>query len=587
MAGCKIHILSALTHRNIPLYSSGMFFFCSRKLSRAEVRVILSKGLKRYYLKPLSAKQEQEFFSAFEQLWEKVVKGKGANDPFWRNSVSSKMQEWENSVGYLAISLFALSQDPLLAAMELIVLPDSVEEASVWRAWGLAHHWEIVSYTFGLCQGIVQKLENGMRALRLAGLFVRKKWRAQPRAFQIRPGAFLVVTLFYRQVFDHKEYEDQFFGNLREENDRLGRDTFYLGDAIDELKDEDQQRMGKKGWPASIYSLLSWPDMFAGLSSVLMGRPCFVGCSFAGVDFSAILRWHARRSRYDYNLTAEFFYRAVQRACQRCRFDKMLFAFEGNTYEHSVVQAFRRMGSGTIDAYSHAVVYPLNLKLYLSASESSQAPQPDRYLVCGSLVRDALMRIRRLKAPVISVCSLRAIPRTIERSVTKKGEILVVLDGVWSTANLVNWLYEHQNIFTKYKVTIRPHPNVKASRLFSQCPQYQEGVFTVSNRSLQEDLGQAACVIYRQSSVGVMALMNAIPVIHLRIDLPLCGDPLEGLEAGKLSVEDAEGLGQALLRVPDLQAQLNDNPGEAIGAARNYFVAPSSELIQPFLEVHH
>ncbi|MDO8675148.1 MAG: hypothetical protein Q7K71_03390 [Candidatus Omnitrophota bacterium] len=585
MAGCKIHILSGLTHRNVPLNSNGIFFFCSRKLSRAEIRVIRSTGLKRYYLKPLSAGQEQKFFSAFGELWEKVVKGKGADDPFWRNGVSSKMQEWENSAGYLAVTLFALSQDPLLAKTELIVLPDSVEEASVWRAWGLAHDWTVVSYTFGLWQGIRQELENGMRALRLAGLFLRKKWRARPRTFQIRPGAFLVVTLFYRRVFDRQEYEDLFFGDLRKENARSERDIFYLGDAIDGLESGDQKRMGKESWPVSIYSLLSWPDMFAGLSSVLMGRPRFVGCSFAGVDFSAVLTWHARRSRYDHNLTAEFFYRAVRRACQRCRFDKMLFAFEGNAYERAVIQAFRRMGHGVIDAYSHAVIYPLNLKLYLSVSEIARAPQPDRYLVCGSWVRDAFMRVRRVQVPVISVCSLRAIPRTIERAVTQKEEILVVLDGVWSTVHLVNWLYENRNIFTKYKVFIRPHPNVNGPRLFSQCPQYQEGVFAISNRSLQEDLRQAACVLYRQSSVGVTALMNAVPVIHLRIDLPLSGDPLEGLEAGKLCVEDAEGLRQALLRIPDLQAQLNDDQGKAIDIARHYFDASSSELIRPFLEI--
>ena len=64
------------------------------KLSRAEIRVIRCAGLRRYYLKPFSAQQEKKFFSAFEELWEKVVKGRGPDDPFWRNGVSSKMQEW-------------------------------------------------------------------------------------------------------------------------------------------------------------------------------------------------------------------------------------------------------------------------------------------------------------------------------------------------------------------------------------------------------------------------------------------------------------------------------------------------------------
>ncbi len=585
MAACKIHILSRLTHKDIASSSSKMFFFSSRKLSHQEIQFIRATGIKRYYLKTLSADQERMFFSAFEVWWEKVIKEKGPGDSFWRNIVSSKMQEWENSVGYLALVLFALSKDPALEDIELIILPDSIEEAAVWKAWVLSCHWTVVSYGFGLFEQIWQEMENILRMVRLAGIFIMKKWRAYPIGFQVSPGAFLIVTLFYRRILDQERYEDQFFGKLHEDIERSGQDAFYLADSIDELKPNDEARMGRRGWPVSIYSLVSWRDLWAGLWCVLRQNPCFKDCFFEDVDFSALLIWHSRRARYDYNLTAEFFYRAVRAACRKQSFSKMLYAFEGNVYERAAVQAFRELApSALVDAYSHAVIYPLNLKLYLTSSEPQKAPEPDRYLICGDYARDALLRIRRMRVPVLSVCFLRTIPRLIEQGKIIQKEVLVVLDGLWSAVNLLNWLYEHSSALEGYKVSIRPHPNVSGQRLFSQCSEYREGLFHISQRSLEEDLRYASCVLYRQSSVGVMALMNSIPIIHLGVNIPLAGDPLENLKVGKISVRDEESLRKALFCVPDMHLQLQKNAKEVLAVAQNYFIAPSLETKRIFLE---
>jgi len=577
----KIHILSSLNPQAIPPSGKEIYYYCTRKLFPAEIQLIQARGLKRYYLKSLREEQAVAFFEDFDKFWDGVIKDKRPEDRFWRNSVSSKMLEWENSVGYLALTPFTITEDASKDAMELFILPDSRQEACIWHAWALGQGWTVVEDNFGLGQRVVQEIENITRSLRLVFLFFMKKWRAGPSFIQLKRKAILVITLFYSGANLKEKYEDLFFGNLSEDIDRKGMDALFMGDGI------DQKQKTKEGWPVNIYSLMSWFDFFAGLWSVVNYRASFIGCSFRGVDFSSILEWHARRFRYDFNLTAEFFYRAVGRVSKKHPFEKMLFPFEGNIFERGAIQAFRRANpSGVIDGYSHAVVYPLNLKLHLTLLEADLSPQPDRYLVCGEHAKNMLTRIRRIKVPVISVCSLRSIQRKIERIPTLSREILIVLDGVWSTTYLLNWLCEHSKVFKGYKVMIRPHPNVNGQRLWRQCPDYSDGLFSISHRSLNDDLREADCVLYRQSSVGVMALMNKIPIIQLNIDLPLSGDPLEGIDKGRISVTDEKGLREALGRVPDLSRSLSLNPQEALAQVQNYFVEPSVEMLNPFMELY-
>ena len=138
--------------------------------------------------------------------------------------------------------------------------------------------------------------------------------------------------------------------------------------------------------------------------------------------------------------------------------------------------------------------------------------------------------------------------------------------------------------FEGRSVAVRPHPNVGGERLFGQCPHYRAGLFRVSERPLADDLKDAFCVIYRQSSVGIQALMNGIPVIYLNVDQPLGGDPLDQAGPGWMVVEDADALRMALARVPDARRVLS-LMGDASKIAERYFAAPSAALLRPFLEV--
>lgn len=581
----RLYILSHLTTAKAHGLDAGVPYYSSRKLSAKEIHIARSYKIRRYDLTSLDDLHRKSFFANLDLFWDDVLKYHGKNPYFWRNCVSSKMQEWEESVGYLALVLFALSVARFEKDSELIVLPDSVEEAEVWRNWALTRKWTVISYGFGWTKHLRQGAEN---ILRFGLIFIRsiyKKLSAPPVKRSVRDGAFLLATMYYQQALREKKYEDLFFGRIHDEIARYGRDVFYLGDAIDAFRREDAAFFGKEGRPVSIYSMLSWRDIFAGIWVVLTRAPRFSNVFFCDVDMSRLLSWHARRFRYDFTLTAEYFHRAVRRACRRYDFTKMLYAYEGNVYERAAIQAFREESFASIDAYSHAVLYPLNLKLRASPSEEELAPEPDRYLVCSKHACDILHQIRGVKTAMISACSLRSIPQSGDIKKSDGANVLVVLDGVWSTIVVLDWLYQNADVFKGRPVVVRPHPNVSWDSLIRQCPNYQEGVFSLSHRSLKDELEGAFCVLYRQSSVGIQALMHGIPAIHLKVDQPLSGDPIKDIELGRMVVTDALGLSKALSRVAAVRRETLFAGRDARSFAAGYFTPPRPELLQFFAEV--
>ncbi|MDI6758766.1 MAG: hypothetical protein QMD94_03725 [Candidatus Omnitrophota bacterium] len=576
----KLHIIPHLSNN-----AGVVHYFSLRKLYNDEVALVRLRGLERYHLQQLSSDQQQNFFQEFDKFWEQIIRGRDWQESFWRNGISSKMQEWEDSIGYLALSLFTLSVNSFNIE-ELVVLPGSIEEAEIWRSWAIEHGLVVVSYGFGGFQRIKQEINNCLRSVRLFVLCILKKLRASKFLPIIRSNAILAVTMFYCKSIRAEKYEDLFFGNLAEEIAHFDRDILYVGDALDKITYRDSMRMGKAGYPVSIYSFLSWRDIIAVWLIVFKRVSRVKDAAFLEVNFSAVFLWYARRARYDFNLTAEVFYRAIKYACHRYKFAKMLYAYEGNVYERAAVQAFREETHASIDAYSRAVLYPLNLKLYASPSESELAPEPDRYLACSEYACNTLRQLRRVKTVMITTCSLRPIFKLKDIKKSNGENILVVLDGVWSVTIMLDWLYQNADVFKGRPIIIRPHPNVGWDGLIRQCPNYQAGLFSISQQPLKDDFENAFCVLYRQSSVGIQALRCGIPSIHLKVDQPLCGDPLFGADFGRLVVRNVSELSKALSMVFALRKEILSANNSASDFATKYFSPLNPELFKIFAEIN-
>ena len=149
---------------------------------------------------------------------------------------------------------------------------------------------------------------------------------------------------------------------------------------------------------------------------------------------------------------------------------------------------------------------------------------------------------------------------------------------------MLDWLCAHADIFENFKVKIRAHPNVPMEKVVEQCLSEIPGHFNIAQEPLKDDLAKSFCVAYRQSSIGIQALSNGIPVIHLKVDLPLPGDPIEELTSGKWVANDAQQLKSAIYAITQLsESRKTELINQARGFLKDYFARPTPETMKVFL----
>jgi len=120
-------------------------------------------------------------------------------------------------------------------------------------------------------------------------------------------------------------------------------------------------------------------------------------------------------------------------------------------------------------------------------------------------------------------------------------------------------------------------------RLLDQCLCDIPDNFSLSDGDLKSDIESSFCVIYRQSSVGMQALINGVPIIHLDIDAALPCDPILNLKASKWAAGTPKGLLTALQEIRLLDNGLDKaSIRTAKKYARNYFRVPDEKNIIGF-----
>ena len=566
-----------------------------RALKQGEIELLRELGLRRLYLPSLTEEESREFFSEFDRSWGELVRPFGKDHPFWRNVVSSKMQEWERSAGYLALALFTLARRGLPAGTDAaIVLCSSLAEEDLCVDWAARAGWDVQRRARSRLPLCVRRVcEAGINAARgilmLCACLYKKLYAGGP------PGAsastdtpVLMTSLFYPDSFREGAYHDPFFGMLHERIEETGGAVTYLCEPLNDYR-QGMTRAGQCSSPRIVtpYSVLSWCELVCSAVRVLTRRFRVPRMEFMGCDFSRVVRWNAVRWNESYNSTAELFYAAARKLARSNGFTRLVQLYEGNVFERACIQAFREAADGPVVGYSQAVVFSLNLKIRLVPGEADTRPEPD-YLVCtGPRNADRMVRMgRRPKGSVRAGCSLRYIPKSDELPAGggSRETVLVALDGMRQTAAMVDWLIGHREVFGDRKVVVRAHPNVPLDWLLTQCCRPDlPGNFSKSAGSLADDLAGALCVVYRMSSVGMQGLLSGIPAIHLAVDVPLEADPISDLTALKWTAHSAEELAGALAEIRELEPEARAaRIPEAKSYALSYFSEPTRERLAPF-----
>jgi len=564
-----------------------------RRLSKREIDAAKESGIRRFYLPSFSTHELEVFLEEFDKFWDQVISPFGADHPFWRNVVSSKMQEWERSAAYLALILFSLTRKTS-NGVDVIVVCSSLEEEEVCESLGKKMGWKVhrkpylsVPLWF---RRILQETSNVKNFTYMMAVCLYKKLfspKYKPHGIT-EEGAILIVSLLYYNSFNNGEYLDPFFGKLHDVIKKDGNPVIYLCDILNNFRRSARKIKRNREVPIVVpYGILTWREIFLLLVKVFIKRVKFNQAEFIGCDFSNVLQWNSRKFEYSFNLHSEICYAAVKKICKNERFSKLILLYEGNVFERASIQAFKNYNSGVIVGYSHAVVFPLNLKIRLTDKEKTQRPEPDFLISTGPKTRELMAEIgNRDLATIHSGCSLRFIPIASERRQEEKNQhiILVALDGVWLSFTLIEWLAKNAMILKDYKVKLRGHPNVPVRKLLEQCIYDIPENFVVSDSSLEEDIVNAFCVIYRHTSVGMQALLNGVPAVHADIDSPLPCDPIADLTTCKWAMRSAEGLVSVLRAIESLDP---DTKRVNIGIVRQYvdkyFAVPDAVNIKGFI----
>ena len=564
-----------------------------RPLTKKEIAFARKLGIRRFYLPSLTETQSVEFLREFDNFWNQVVQPFGSDHPFWRNVASSKMQEWESSTAYFALMLFTLAQKSTKESQFIVIVCSSIEEEDLCEEWGKKIGCKVfrrpyLSFPYW-SRRIIQEIMNLKSFLYMFRICLYKKWfspRYKPKSLEINK-QILIISLFYNNCFKNGEYRDHFFGNLHNIIRQNGHSVSYLCGPLDEFREATKKVRNCSEVSILVpYSIISWCELIVLMLKVFMRRVRFTRSNFFGLDFSRLITWNARRFEYFFNIDSEIYYKAVMNLYKKEPFDKLIQLFEGNVFERACIQAFRKNSSGLIVGYSHAVVFPLNLKIRLTDGEKNRRPEPDFLVSTGPESKRLMVKVgKRESTRIYSACSLRYIPISdITRTEgTPQLNILVALDGVGATVTVLDWLFENAETLKDYKVKLRAHPNVPINTLLNQCLYDIPDNFFLSDGDLKTDIENSFCVIYRQTSVGIQALMNGVPVIHLYVDAPLPCDPMMNLKASKWPVSTIEELLTALQEIHSLGEKDNRAFIEVAKIyAKDYFTVADKNNVMGF-----
>jgi hypothetical protein len=584
-------IITDRVHRKLFVDNKKYKLISLRPLRKKEIALAKKRGLQKHFLKLLTAEQSENFFRTFDRFWNEAIAEFTPENPFWRNVVSSKMQEWERSAAYLALIIFSLQQEEVPISVIFVIICSSIEEEDLCESWGLKKKWTIQKKSRRLprwARRFIQEAHNLKNCLYYLAACLYKKWYAPRAKFHStqNDNEVLIASLFYDNCIHQGAYHDHFFGDLHQHIKLSGHSVTFLSSPIGNYK-KSAHKTNEINEVQLILplSIITWTELFSLMLRVLVRRLRFPRANFDGCDFSKLLSWSARRFDFFFNFDAEIFYLATKKICKKKIIDRLILIYEGNVFERACIQAFRKFSEGIIIGYSHAVVFPLNLKIRVTNKEKAKRPEPDVLVSTGSGTKKLLVEAgNRDPSSITSGCSLRYIPhRNDSPSNDRNFTILVALDGVWSTVSVLNWLMQQANLFKGYKVRLRGHPNVPIEMLLTDCICDKPDNFFISNSSLKEDIASCFCVLYRQTSVGLQALMNGAPVIHLAIDAPLVCDPIRDFTAFKWTISSPEELSQALQEIHAIElGQMKDAIRLSRAYAERYFAPPDNIKTERF-----
>lgn len=334
-------------------------------------------------------------------------------------------------------------------------------------------------------------------------------------------------------------YNEIFFGEMEESIKKPFPDVFTISSVLPTLF-----------YPKAVISLikcdktiflveefLSISDVFRSLFSVLWNIPTSPDIPhLASVDISAIIKkeLHSDRFLSSRSETSMLYYFAGRRLAQNGRFRTIVYTFENHMWEKMLCMGVRKSGSHCqLIGYAHSVVSPMYMFYTLSKSEQKIVPTPDFILVNGKIAKDRLVE-SGFSDDIIFVCGAYRYPYTKilnrrghDANQARKKIILVPTSEINETVELIDKGLSAFRHIEDTDVIIKPHPSISTRTVMEILPNLPQH-FSFSMETIEELLQSADLVLFTESAVAIEALIHHIPIIHIKSNIRIDMNPLEG-----------------------------------------------------------
>lgn len=399
---------------------------------------------------------------------------------------------------------------------------------------------------------------------------------------------YVIKTFAYNSSWDKGKYKDSFFGRLPEFL-AAKENILILANVLGDFNLFFKNIVKEQQLIVPLEYFLSFQDILQAIGKILTYKPKVQGkLLFAGYEVSEVFRKELYRRYNGIQLYQLLHYFAIQRLSQQYQIKTFLMTYENNPWEKMCTLALRKNApKAIIGGYQHSVVPQAALNMFIHPLENGIIPLPDEIFTVGDVSKHILLTYGDYsQKPIKSSCALRYeyLFQIKPKKYHPQGRILLVLDGVSQTVQMLQFVLNQLGGNNAYKLTIRTHPALSWEKLSRSCDfRMNYSNVVISRNSLVEDLSHSDIVIYWQSAVVLEALSMGIPVINFQAEEILSYDPLFLSNALKYIVRRNDSLLKILRNIEQLENHTYQHQlKEAESFINRYFHPVTTENLQLF-----
>jgi hypothetical protein len=374
-----------------------------------------------------------------------------------------------------------------------------------------------------------------------------------------------------RAFSDPISYTDAYFGTLGKKLSERGYPCAY-GVSVLPTIPYHRALSALLKYPEEIYlfeEFIGFRDLFSALA-IRRGadEELFTGITMGELDLSPVLRAELRADRLTARAEQSFLaYRSALRIPRAFSVRTFIYTFENHMWEKMFCAGFRLASPGTsLVGYAHSVVSPMYLSYSLSRFEKETMPLPDLVAVNGPHARENLVASGFPAEGIVVTGSFRyphfgrGRPPLEDRQ--ERSVLVPLAAGIDESLELALKSVLALGGMQGIRVILKPHPSISRDTLLASLPDLPASV-DISSDPVDRLLDGTDLVLYTSTTVAVEALGRGIPLVHVKSDLAIDRNILEGFPMVP-SAADPEEIREMAVRVLENRETVGEEGKKAV-----------------------